>query len=225
MQRKKATFLDRKTRVETRLHMDMAFVGGFYGIYMILRFHHFASAQTINLIDLVHTALTGQWRDALLCLGAAVLFFIATAVCTWLPKHTRFDRRWFSLGVDAVCAVLLALLPEESSGYLCLYPSFFAMGAQWGGFSGAQGFACSTIFSTNNLRQFTIAWTELKLNGDGNFRPRMRFFGFTLLFFHLGAAAGTLLYLATGRAAMVFCLLPIALAAVTLLRWKRTAEN
>ena len=205
--------------------MNMAFVGGFYGVYMILRYHHFASAQTINLIDMVHEILTGQWGDALLCLGGAALFFLATAVCTWLPEHTRFDRRWFSIGTDAVCAVILALLPEESSSYLCFYPSFFAMGAQWGSFFEVQGCGCSTIFSTNNLRQFAMAWTEVKLNGNGKFRVRMRMFGFTLIFFHLGVAAGVLLYLAVGRAAMYFCLLPVALAAVMLLRWKRTAEN
>ncbi len=48
-----------------RLHFCMALIGGWFGAYAILRFHHFASAVTVNFIEIFTSAVqekTGSKR-------------------------------------------------------------------------------------------------------------------------------------------------------------------
>lgn len=40
-----------------RLHFCMALIGGWFGAYAILRFHHFASAVTVNFIEVFTSAV------------------------------------------------------------------------------------------------------------------------------------------------------------------------
>lgn len=84
---------------------------------------------------------------------------------------------------DAV-AVLLHL------GALALYPIFFAMSVQWSTFSGAKGFVSSTIFSTNNTKQASLAFAQYITDGDRVHFKKVKFYLFTLLAFHVGAAVG-----------------------------------
>jgi uncharacterized membrane protein YoaK (UPF0700 family) len=87
------------------------------------------------------------------------------------------------------------------------------MALQWNSFSSAKGLPSSTIFSTNNLRQFTLALTEFALTRDPSHLGRIRLFGGTLLAFHSGVAVSFLLWHTFGGHTSWFCLLPIALAA------------
>ena len=59
---------------------------------------------------------------------------------------------------------------------------------QWSSFSGAQGFVSSTIFSTNNTKQASLAFAEYIADGDRGHFKKVRFYVFTLLAFHFGAA-------------------------------------
>ena len=43
-----------------RLHFCMALIGGWFGAYAILRFHHFASAVTVNFIEVFTSAVQEQ---------------------------------------------------------------------------------------------------------------------------------------------------------------------
>ena len=114
--------------------------------------------------------------------------------------------------IDALAAMLLSILPEDIAPVLGLYPLFFAMAFQWNSFPGASGFVSSTIFSTNNLRQFTSALSEVWLNHDDSHWPKARFFGLTLLSFHTGVGISYLLWQAVGARSSWFCLLPILAA-------------
>ena len=51
-----------------RLHFCMALIGGWFGAYAILRFHHFASAVTVNFIEVFTSAVQENWIKAL-CLS------------------------------------------------------------------------------------------------------------------------------------------------------------
>ena len=48
-----------------RLHFCMALIGGWFGAYAILRFHHFASAVTVNFIEVFTSAVQENWIKAL----------------------------------------------------------------------------------------------------------------------------------------------------------------
>ena len=94
----------------------------------------------------------------------------------------------------------------------------FAMGFQWCVFAGKYGYPCSTIFSTNNLRQFVDAWVQAHLFRDSDHIPRMNLYGGTLLAFHAGVIAECVLW-AMGWGSCT--ILPVLLPAVLALVWQR----
>lgn len=201
-----------------RLHFIMAFIGGWLGVYALLHFANlFGSAQTSNLIAIVTCLLGGDWAEFGQRVGGMVLYMAAVGLAAWLPHRLTVDPRLISLWIDGAAALILGLLPASTPPVLGLYPLFFAMAFQWCCFPGAHGFVSATIFSTNNLRQFTSAMTEVYLNRDPTYRPKARFFGLTLLSFHTGVAVSCLLWQAAGPRAAWFCLAPI-LAAYRMVR-------
>lgn len=206
--------MDRKERINTCLHYNMSFVGGFFGVYAVLLCGMMASAQTLNLLDFVIDLLGGDTAQMLLHLGATVVYVIAVVLVTRLRR--RWDMRPVSLAVDALAALAMMYLPARTPPVMHLYPCFFAMAFQWCNFSGAQGFTSSSIFSTNNLRIFVSSMTEVYLNHEPSFLPRAKFFGFTLLSFHLGVAYCFFAWKIFALAAGWFSLLPLGVAAVFL---------
>ena len=78
----------------------------------------------------------------------------------------------------------------------------------------AQGFNCATIFNSNNYRQFSSSFAEVYLNKDPSFRPKMKFFGCTLLFYHFGVVYVYLILKAFSSYAIWSGLLPLVVAAV-----------
>ena len=200
---------------EAHIHYIVAFIGGFLGIFPVVNAVHFlGSAQTSNLIDIVLASLRADWSSLLLHAFGAFLYVLAVFLVTFLPKHTRLKVKWLALLVDAACAFVMWLFPLERNLPLTmyLYPTFFAMAFQWCSFKGAYGFTSSTIFSTNNLRQFVSSLTEVFCNGDRSFSLKAKFFGLTLLGFHLGVAASGILWFFLGNAGFLFALLPISVA-------------
>lgn len=203
-------------QAQRRIHFTMAFIGGFFGVYTILRFTGlFGSAQTANLIYLTTDLLGGSWTDALLRLGGAVLYMAGIALTVWLPRGRIQDLRRLSVGIDMAAAVLAALLPAGISPVLGLYPLFFAMAFQWNSFPGADSFVSSSIFSTNNFRQFTMALAHTAAGNDQ--RPKADFFGKTLLSFHCGVGACFLCWKALGIPSVLLALIPCVLAMAQLL--------
>lgn len=203
-------------QAQRRIHFTMAFIGGFLGVYTILRFAGlFGSAQTANLIYLATDLLGGSWADMLLRLGGAALYMAAIALTVWLPLGPIRDLRRLSVGIDMAATVLVALLPAGISPVLGLYPLFFAMAFQWNSFPGADGFVSSSIFSTNNLRQFTMALAHTAAGNDQ--RPKAVFYGKTLLSFHCGVGASFLCWKALGIRSVLLALLPCILAMVQLI--------
>ena len=200
---------------EAHIHYIVAFIGGFLGIFPVVNAVHFlGSAQTSNLIDIVLASLRADWSSLLLHAFGAFLYVLAVFLVTFLPKHTRLNVKWLALFVDAAASFVMWLFPLERNLPLTmyLYPTFFAMAFQWCSFKGAYGFTSSTIFSTNNLRQFVSALTEVFCNGDRCFSLKAKFLGLTLLGFHLGVAASGILWFFLGNAGFLFALLPISVA-------------
>ena len=179
-----------------RLHFCMALIGGWFGAYAILRFHHFASAVTVNFIEVFTSAVQENWIKALLRLGIVILYVFTIFLAACLSKRCKGDLRMWAILSDAAAA----------------------MGFQWCVFAGKYGYPCSTIFSTNNLRQFVDAWVQAHLFRDSDHIPRMNLYGGTLLAFHAGVIAECVLW-AMGWGSCT--ILPVLLPAVLALVWQR----
>lgn len=200
----------RKLRdLSQRIHFNMAFIGGYLGVHAILSFSNLlGNAQTSNLISMVTSLLSGDWQQLLQRTGGMLLYMAATALTVYLPPRLHWDLRLISVALDAAAALVVGCFPRDIPPVLGLYPLFFAMAFQWNSFSGADGFVSSSIFSTNNLRQFTMAVTEVWGNHDPSQLPKAAFFGKTLLSFHAGVVASFLLWQALGPRSAWFALLP-----------------
>ncbi len=204
-------------RQAARTHYHMAFIGGFLGVYPVLNCQDtLGSAQTSNLIGLVTDALGGNLPHTCLRILGMLLYMAAIALAVYLPKHSRINIQYLSLGLDVLAAVILPLLPRDIPLIICLYPTFFAMAFQWCSFPGAYGFTSSSIFSTNNLRQFTSALVNVYCNHMPQERLKYHFYGLTILCFHLGVAADYLLWKSLGKYCSVFAVVPICLAYIQL---------
>lgn len=196
---------------EARAHYIVAFIGGFLGIFPVVNsIHLLGSAQTSNLIDIVLGSLHGNWMSVFPHAAGAFLYAFAVFLVTFLPKHSKLDVRILAMLVDSVAALVMWLFPIEKNLPLALYlyPTFFAMSFQWCAFKGAYGYTSSTIFSTNNLRQFISSLTEIYFNGDKSFAVKAEFFGKTLLGFHLGVLAAGFMWQFIGNVAFLFVFIP-----------------
>lgn len=211
--------MDETAQYETRLHYTLSFIGGFLGVYAILaRCDFLGSAQTSNMIYLVTGILGRNFYEVLLRVGAMLLYMTAVALTVYLPKHTKINIQVMSICVTAVAAVILGFLPLDMNPILGLYPIFFATAFQWCSFKGARGFSSSTIFSTNNFRQFTAALTEVVLNQNEEQKDKARFFGGTLVSFHAGVAASFLLWQMFHVHDAWFVVIPAVAAGVQMVR-------
>ena len=149
------------------IHFNMAIVGGFLGGFAILNHHDlFGSAQTSNLISVFADFAGHPDANFLVRLLGVFIYMFALSLTVILPKFTKLHLPYVSLCIDALAALIVAFLPSNLNDFIALYPLYFAMAIQWCSFKGGDGFTCSTIFSTNNLRQFTTSLTEYLLSKD-----------------------------------------------------------
>ena len=183
-------------RSEVWMHFIMTVCGGFFGGYAVFgRMAVFGSAQTANLIELVGDILGRNTTDAFLRFGALMLYIVAMVIFAVMRKRTSWNLKYLALMVNAAAVAVLSIMPEKMDPVLALYPVFFAMSFQWCVFKGAEGYACSTIFSTNNLKQTVLSFAEYFLTDREQTEERKkslkkgRFFGETILFFHASVAA------------------------------------
>lgn len=187
--------MENQNRSEVRTHFVMAVCGGFFGGYAIFgRMEVFGSAQTANLIQLVGDILGRNMTDAILRIGAIFIYASAMVLFTALTKKTDLNIKYLVIAVEIFTAVILGFLPDKMNPVLALYPVFFAMSLQWCVFKGAEGYGCSTIFSTNNLKQTVLSFSEYFMTDKDKIEERSaklkkgKFFGTTILCFHSGAA-------------------------------------
>ncbi|MBQ3880520.1 MAG: DUF1275 domain-containing protein [Oscillospiraceae bacterium] len=196
---------------ERILFLTMALIGGFFGGYTVARCGVLASAETVNLICLAQAILELNLPGILMRVGAAAIFALAIGISTLLSIYKSEKLAFYALLFDAVGIVLTGLLPAEL-GFFALYPIFFVTGFQWNAFSGADGYASSCVFSTNNFRQAIIGLTLFLRTGDRAAGKRAGFFGLSLLFFHIGVVLAFLGMRTLSIECVFLCLLPVALA-------------
>lgn len=179
--------LSRQRHIDIYRHLAFASVGGFFAGYAVLcRMGVLANAQTMNLVELMISALTGNGANVLYHLGSLLVYVVGTMLTVLLPRVLHWDARRLCPLIAGLMAILLSGLPEDMNVIVSLYPIFFAMSFQWSAFTGADGYTSSTIFSTNNTKQTSLALAEYLCDGDRTHLRKVRFYFFTLVCFHLG---------------------------------------
>lgn len=169
-------------------HLAFAAVGGFFAGYAILcRSGLLANAQTMNLLELVMSAVRGDIVAVLLHIGGLVLYITGTMLTVLLPHYFNVNMQRAVPFIDAFACIILCFIPADANPLLGLYPIFFAMSIQWSSFSGAKGYVSSTIFSTNNVKQASLAFAKYITERDKKHIDKVLFYVFTILSFSFGA--------------------------------------
>lgn len=173
------------------LHHNMALIGGISAIYaLMVRDGNFGAAQTTNLIELV-LDFTAQDIPEFLVRVLILLIYVVSLVTAYLIS-LRFPRCKYQicLFVESICGLLAGLIPAEANPLLALCPIFVLSAFQWQIFTEARNYNSSTLFSTNNLKQLFLSWTNYWMNGEQEQKRKALFFTRTLISFHTGILAG-----------------------------------
>ena len=198
------------------IHFLMAFCGGFFGSYAVFnRMSVFGNAQTANLIELIGAVLGHDFPDALLRLGAFLVFVSALVLSVPLERQLHRKAKYLTLAVEAAIATAISFFPEDMNPIAAVYPIFFSAALQWSIFPGAEDFVAANVFSTNNIKQTFTSLTEYVLERKSNpERAREKLkkaicFGGTLLSFHCGVISGFLGSRWLGIKRSLLCLIPL----------------
>lgn len=175
------------------LHYNMALIGGISGAYAILvRGGNFGAAETTNLIELVLDCAEHNISDILIRM-LILLIYSSSIILAYLISLKIPARKYpVCLTVECICVLLAGLLPTTLNPLVALYPIFAMSAFQWQIFTDASTYNSSTIFSTNNLKQTLLCWTNYFLKGDLQQKKRAVYFTRTLIAFHIGVLLGWL---------------------------------
>lgn len=206
---------------EAYLHFGASLIGGFLGGYTIVNHCDLlASAQTANLIHIVKNIFSTD-HTIMVYLILSLLVYIAGLVFYVLAKKfIKFDIQAISLTLTSLAVVAVGCLPYAINDYLAMMPLIFALPVQWNAFSDCLGYSSSTIFSTNNLRQTVVSFTNYVVNKDEKQLNKAKFFGMTLASFHVGVALACAVHMFFGVESIWFCFAPIAVATGCYIRTK-----
>ncbi len=176
-----------KDEYQRNLHAIMAMIGGFLGGYAILtRMDLFGNAQTANMMYVVISVLGKNFTGMFLRVCGVLIYMCGVAISVIWKKRCAYNIHCFSIIVDIMAIIISGFIPRSVPPVVALYPVFFAMPIQWNSFTGAYGYNSSPIFSTNNLRQFTMGITEYLTGHDIKQLHKACIYGKVLLFYHIG---------------------------------------
>lgn len=182
------------------MHYNMAVAGGVFGGFAVCNLGEiFGNAQTLNLIGVVYNLVYCDFNALILRITAALLYLLGFGAAVVIPKKLRLHSDAISIIIDALAFITLAFLPRGTPFIISLYPIFFATAFQWTAFEYIDGYSCSTIFSSNNYRQFMTSLIEYIIDKDKTRMTKIRVFGLTLLYFHIGVAIACLSAVLFGR--------------------------
>lgn len=201
-----------KIKTNNFIHYNMALAGGIFGGFAVCNLGEvFGNAQTLNLISIVYNIFFCDFSMLWLRIIAALLYFIGFALAMLMPKILKLRTEIVSIFIDISAFIVLALLPKNIPHLISLYPIFFATAFQWTAFEYIEGYSSSTIFSSNNYRQFATSLIEYFMDRDKSRLIKTRVFGLTLLYFHIGVAlscAGSIFIGKSSALIGVFSLIP-----------------
>ena len=196
-------------KAEVVLHNTMCLIGGFIGVYAIInRGGNLASAQTLNMISIVLALCGRNFIECLIRVVALLIYISGVFLCSILSHKTKINMQRYALTIDMIGFITLCFIPENVNDFFALYPVFFMISTQWSVFHGTNGYNCSTIFSTNNLRQTILAIGDYICTKDRESLKKAGFYANSILCFHIGVAIAYFTSLAFGIYSVLFCFIP-----------------
>ena len=181
------SFMELKTNNDELIHHVMSSVGGFLGAYALLNRHeNFGSSATSNMIIIISDILGHSFKESFIRIIALLIYVFSIVLFVTIKNKTSVNVRKLSIFLDGCCLIALAFLPADMDYIMSLYPIFFVTAFQWSSFINAGRFSSSTIFSTNNLRMAVSGFTSYCINKDESQLEQAKFFGLTLLYYHIG---------------------------------------
>lgn len=195
-------------RHQRAMHRAACLVGGYAAMYTILMRLNFGSSQTVNMLEIFKALLGRSFAEAFLHFLGTVIYGASVFAAAYLKRKGRADVYTLSGSLSMVCFTVMGFLPADIPAVVGLYPTFIMMSFMWVVFGGLGGYASSPIFSTNNFRQTVGELAEYCADGDKKHLDKARFFGGTLLTFHVGAVLGYAGCMAVGLKAAFFGLIP-----------------
>ncbi len=189
-----------KIKVNNFMHYNMAVTGGVFGGFAVCNLGEiFGNAQTLNLIGVVYNLVYCDFETLILRITAALLYLLGFGAAVVIPKKLRLHSDMISIIIDIIAFIILAIMPKNAHFLISLYPIFFATAFQWTAFEYIDGYSSSTIFSSNNYRQFITSLIEYIIDKDKSRITKIKVFGLTLLYFHIGVAIACISALLIGR--------------------------
>ena len=194
-------------------------IGGFLGGYgIITRASNFGSAETTNMIAII-VGIFDKNIEATILRTLALIIYVAAIIFTIvIPKVSKFDVRYMSLVISGIGMIGMAFIASEVHPIIALFPIFFMSAFQWNSFPKAAGYSCSTIFSTNNLRQTIIGFTEYIANKKQEDLDKGKFYGATLIYYYLGVMYACIATRYMGIQASITGLLPVVVVWIMIVR-------
>ena len=213
--------MNNENKSDFYMHSIMCLIGGFIGGYAILnRCGNLGSAQTSNLIYVVLCFLGHNINEFLIRVLGIILYFAGIEIYVYLLHKTKINIQRYGISIIIAGSILLTFIPATSDPVIGLLPLFFMMSTQWSIFHGANGYNSSTIFSTNNFRQASLALGEYIYTKDESQIAKAKFFGNSLLWYHLGVAFSFFACRYFNVHASLFCIIPASIC--LLITYKET---
>ena len=209
-----------KVKYEIIIHHIMSLIGGFLGAYAIIsRTSNFGSAETTNMIAITIGILANNLEAYVFRLLALILYISAIMFTIIIPKISKINIQYLSLIIDVVGMIALAFISPDVNPIIALFPIFFMSAFQWNSFPKANGYNCSTIFSTNNLRQTIIGFTEYISDKKPEALAKGKFFGATLLYYHFGVVYAFIATKIWGLQGSIAGIVPVAIVTIMLIKY------
>lgn len=194
------------------LHLSLTLIGGISGAYALMVRENFGSAQTGNLIELIIGFSSNDFFDTFLRILILFLYVFSLIAARLLALFFPKKNRQICLIAEVLCILSAGMFPSGANPLLALCPVFILSTLQWQTFTEAQYYNSSTLFSTNNLKQFVLAWLHYNIFHKAEDRQKALFFTRTLLVFHLGILIGFYAVQLWSEKAIWLALLPAACA-------------
>lgn len=176
----------------------LALAGGFLDVYTyICRGGVFANAQTGNIVLLGISAADGDWKKLWAYIFPILAFMAGILLTEAVRKKYRYNPglHWRQIVIALEFAVLLciAFVPSGKNDDLVNMLVSFVCSMQVESFRLLNGNAYATTMCTGNLRSATEQLFYYNINKDKKARNKsIQYYGI-ILFFIVGAVAGTAL--------------------------------
>ena len=205
------------------IYYTLMTVAGFFGAYTyLLRGNVFCNAQTGNVVLMGMALGAGKWEEGFYYLIPITAYLMGAFLSELVPnpvKH-RLPVRWDTLliGIEMLAVACLGFVPESAPVQISQVTINFIASMQYNTFRQAEGIPVATTFATNHIRQIGVGLAkELQ-------HLLMRHLGM-LVYFLLGAIAGTIFCnLFVGKAIWI-TLIPFGVIFAALLHADLTTEK